>query len=161
MSLNSIFVYHYHSITYEYTGKDIPDESPLEPGVYLVPAFSTMVPIPENIEIPNNKVFKWNSDEQSWVIVDKITNILNNSEPFVLQDPMNLLRIKRNLILSEWDWVIIRSLSGGPALTEEWISYLNNLRNLPSISTPTLTSENTLDESSVVWPNTPHIPGTI
>lgn len=160
------YVYHYHPTSYAYLGKDIADESPLEPGIYLVPAYATLVSAPENENIPNSHFIKWNSISQIWEIVEKPIPIISNNmetikEEIIPADPMELLRIKRNSILAQWDWVTLRAMSGGPPLTDEWIGYLNALRNLPIVSTPTLTVENTLDESSIIWPSTPSIPGTI
>jgi hypothetical protein len=37
-------IYNYHPISKEYTGESIADESPLEEGVYLIPAYATDIP---------------------------------------------------------------------------------------------------------------------
>ncbi|MBA4204601.1 MAG: hypothetical protein C0457_06400 [Polymorphum sp.] len=42
-----MLVYHFHPLTGEYLGFSEADESPLEPGVYLIPAHATDVPPPE------------------------------------------------------------------------------------------------------------------
>lgn len=161
------FTYHYHPETYAYINKDLADESPLEPGIFLVPAYATLQPIPD-ISIPDTHFIKWNLIEQSWNIVEKpiIDNSSQNTNNLetISEEPVNpvdLLRIKRNNILAQWDWVTLRALSGGPPLTDEWIAYLKALRDLPENSNPTLTSMNTLDETSIIWPSTPSIPGTI
>ena len=39
-------IYHFHPTTGEYLGQSLADESPLEPGVFLVPAYATTTPAP-------------------------------------------------------------------------------------------------------------------
>lgn len=39
-------IYHYHPVTHEFTGSSEARESPLEPGVYLIPALATDTPPP-------------------------------------------------------------------------------------------------------------------
>ncbi|WP_457660263.1 hypothetical protein [Sinorhizobium medicae] len=55
-------VYNYHPSTLEYTGSSQADESPLEPGVYLIPAYATETAPPEFIP---GYIFKWAGGE--WV----------------------------------------------------------------------------------------------
>lgn len=42
-------IYHYHPLTFEYVGTGYADESPLEPGVYLVPANTTQATPPPSV----------------------------------------------------------------------------------------------------------------
>ncbi|MFN4124431.1 hypothetical protein [Pannonibacter indicus] len=42
-----MLIYHFHPATAQYLGFSEADESPLEPGVYLIPAHATDVPPPE------------------------------------------------------------------------------------------------------------------
>jgi len=48
-------------------GKTEADESPMEPGVWLIPAGCTLVPPPQ--EIPEGKVPHWNGT--AWALVTK------------------------------------------------------------------------------------------
>jgi len=43
-------IYHYHPDSAAYLGDSTADESPLEPGVFLVPAHATVIPPPEVAE---------------------------------------------------------------------------------------------------------------
>ena len=42
-------IYHYHPATLEYIGPGTADPSPLEPGVWLAPAYATMISPPESV----------------------------------------------------------------------------------------------------------------
>lgn len=62
-------IYNYSQLTNEFLGSADAFESPLEPGVYLVPAFATMVEPPEASE---GEIPVWNSETESWTsFVDK------------------------------------------------------------------------------------------
>lgn len=56
-------VYNYNPITKEYGGESIADESPLEPGVFLIPAAATTVKPPT---IPQGRRAVWINN--SWSI---------------------------------------------------------------------------------------------
>ena len=40
-------VYNYDEVTGKFVGESMADESPLEPGVFHIPAFSTPIPVPD------------------------------------------------------------------------------------------------------------------
>ncbi|MFJ3259835.1 phage tail protein [Pseudomonas sp. NPDC086581] len=60
-----------------YTGQTEADESPLEPGVWLVPARSTLAPIPETW--PDDRWPRFNGIE--W-------DLVNKPEPEAVPDPI-------------------------------------------------------------------------
>lgn len=70
-------------------------------------------------------------------------------------EPMRLLRIERDKRLADSDWVVVRSISTGEALSKEWKKYLQDLRDLPATAKPKLDSAGRLDDSSVDWPVKP------
>lgn len=72
-------------------------------------------------------------------------------------EPMRLLREERNRRLSAVDWVVIKYVSMGTALPEEWATYMQQLRELPSVSNPQLTADGKLDMASVQWPVQPSL----
>ena len=61
-------------------------------------------------------------------------------------EPMKLLRIERDKLLAECDWVVIRAYSTGTSVPTEWATYQQALRDLPA---------NTTDPANPVWPTKP------
>lgn len=57
-------IYHYHPVTGEFLGEGVADESPLEPGAYLVPAQATTTAPPPAM---SGKVRVWRGE---WVFED-------------------------------------------------------------------------------------------
>lgn len=57
-------IYHYHPVTGEFLGEGVADESPLEPGAYLVPAHATTTAPPTAM---SGKVRVWRGE---WVFED-------------------------------------------------------------------------------------------
>ena len=57
-------IYHYHHVTGEFLGEGVADESPLEPGAYLVPAHATTTAPPTAM---SGKVRVWRGE---WVFED-------------------------------------------------------------------------------------------
>ena len=63
------------------------------------------------------------------------------------QIPMNLLRQERDKRLADADWVTLRAYSSGTDVPEEWMTYMQALRDLPSV---------TKDPTNPVWPEPPN-----
>ena len=66
-------------------------------------------------------------------------------------EPMRLLRVERDRLLSETDWTAL----GDVTQSSEMKTYRTNLRDLPASASPKLSSDGTLDMSSVTWPTKP------
>ena len=60
--------------------------------------------------------------------------------------PFESLRIKRNELLKNCDWVTLKCYSKGEPVTDEWKVYMQALRDLPA---------NTTDPENPVWSTPP------
>jgi hypothetical protein len=60
--------------------------------------------------------------------------------------PLKELRQERNRRLTEVDWVTLKAYSTGTPVPEEWVTYMQTLRDLPSV---------TEDPANPVWPVPP------
>ena len=77
--------------------------------------------------------------------IDAEVTRLNNAEP------MRLLRVERDKRLSECDWRASSDLT----LSDDWKTYRQSLRDLPSSASPKLNADGNLDMSSVTFPTEP------
>lgn len=81
-------VYNYHPITNEYIGPSIADESPLEPGVYHIPGFATVVeplqPKDDYAIVFNTESNVWNYIELPPVLVEEVVE-----EPVIENGPLD------------------------------------------------------------------------
>lgn len=66
-------------------------------------------------------------------------------------EPMRLLRAERDRLLSETDWTAL----GDVTQSSDMKSYRTKLRDLPASAKPKLSSDGTLDMSSVTFPTKP------
>lgn len=66
-----------------------------------------------------------------------------------------LLRKKRDQLLVESDVKVLPDIPMTDSKRNEWKTYRQALRDLPATSTPKLTNQEQLDESSVTWPILP------
>jgi len=68
-------------------------------------------------------------------------------------EPLRLLRIQRNQLLQESDWVTIKAYSQGVEVSAEWKTYLQALRDLPTTAEPQLDDQGNL--TNITWPEVP------
>ena len=83
------------------------------------------------------------------------TEINNKITELDSAEAMRLLREVRNQLLSETDWMIVKSTETGVAISNDWKTYRQALRDLPASSTPSLDANYDLDLTSVTWPTEP------
>jgi hypothetical protein len=66
-------------------------------------------------------------------------------------EPMRLLRVERDRLLGETDWTAL----GDVTQSSDMKSYRTKLRDLPASASPKLSSDGSLDMSSVTFPTKP------
>ena len=74
----------------------------------------------------------------------KLTALVND-------EPARLLRVERDKRLKECDWRASSDLT----ISNDWKTYRQALRDLPTSASPKLDSEYNLDLTSVTWPTEP------
>jgi hypothetical protein len=89
------------------------------------------------------------ADPKDWgttwkAVSDKKTELIN-------AEPMRLLRVERNRLLAETDWMANSDVT----LADNWKTYRQQLRDLPASASPKLSSDGSLDMSSVTFPTKP------
>ena len=77
--------------------------------------------------------------------IDSEVTRLTNAEP------MRLLRVERDRLLTACDWRASSDLT----LSTAWKTYRQSLRDLPASASPKLDSDGNLDMSSVTFPTEP------
>jgi len=89
----------------------------------------------------------WENDNEAIARED----IIKKYDELVLNRPMRLLREERNRRLADTDWKDLPSYPGTDQ--EEWRTYRQSLRDLPSNASPELDENGQL--SNVTWPTKP------
>ena len=69
-------------------------------------------------------------------------------------EPMRLLRVERDRLLTACDWRASSDLT----LSDAWKTYRQSLRDLPASASPKLDANGNLDMSSVTFPTEPTYP---
>jgi len=104
-----------------------------------------------------NKQFSWSGEEYSgltWLESDtKPTESEIDAELTRLTnaEPMRLLRVERDKLLTACDWRASSDLT----LSTDWKTYRQSLRDLPASASPKLDANGNLDMSSVTFPTEP------
>lgn len=122
------------------TGSPVPrQESPLEPGFFLLPANST-----ENVPpVFDNTTHVCFYDGTHWVVTE-----IPTPDPIPAMDQ---LRMQRNSLLGKTDW---RMLPDYPGTNQaEWKTYRQDLRD---ITTQTPSLDETGQLAGINWPNPPN-----
>lgn len=115
----------------------------------------------EDIVFTRQDIPNWNEQKCLVVLIDDKEDItlqilrnvqleLNNKEG------LKLLRQLRNQLISDTDYLLMIDYPISVEKMEEWKVYRQALRDLPSISNPTLDERGNLDMNSFVLPEKPN-----
>ena len=94
----------------------------------------------------------WQDSSQTKPTETEITNKITALDAV---EAVRLLRIQRDRLLKECDWVVTKASETGVAETDAWKTYRQALRDLPASASPSLDSDYRLDLTSVTWPTKP------
>ena len=83
------------------------------------------------------------------------TEVMNKAQELYDGEAMRRLRVHRDNLLRDTDWVVTKASETGIAETDAWKTYRQALRDLPASATPKLDSSFKLDLTSVTWPTEP------
>lgn len=96
----------------------------------------------------DNEITYWSDDSITKPTESQITAEMTRLDN---EEPMRLLRIERNILLTACDWRASSDLT----LSDDWKTYRQSLRDLPASASPKLDSNGNLDMSSVTFPTEP------
>ena len=111
-------------------------------------AISALVPN-ASCKIENFQIVEWN-DSRLQPTQEEIDNELNE---LLAKEPWRLLRNKRTDLLYATDYKIKIAEKMGETVSEEWLTYRQQLRDLPANSDPQLDENGQL--TNVNWPIPP------
>ena len=89
------------------------------------------------------------SDPKDWGVT--YAQVAGEKTLLQSREPMRLLRIERDRLLAETDWMGNSDVT----MSSAWTKYRQDLRDLPASSDPKLDSNGALDMSSVKFPTKP------
>ena len=89
------------------------------------------------------------SDPKDWGVT--YAQVAGEKTLLQSREPMRLLRIERDRLLAETDWMGNSDVT----MSSAWTKYRQDLRDLPASSDPKLDSNGALDMSSVTFPTKP------
>lgn len=128
-------------------GPEVADESPLEAGVYHVPANCTAVAPPS--PIPAGHVAKFNPAKRSWV-VEPVVIVVNALPPKTFEELKSIFNSWRKALLGLTDWAILPDTELSDDDQLDAIAYRQALRAMPRTS-----------ESDVTHPQWPTVPACL
>jgi len=89
--------------------------------------------------VDNTKVVTWVQESMSWNVRDKTQEEID----FEIEGQWELIRNQRDRLLSETDFIVLKSYEAGVPVPEEYVIYRQELRDIPQSQT---------DPYNIVWP---------
>ena len=93
----------------------------------------------------------WNTNIVTGTLPTK-TEVTNKAQELYDGEAMRRLRVHRDNLLRDTDWVVTKAAETGVAETTAWKTYRQALRDLPSTTTPELDGPFV---KNVTWPTKP------
>ena len=116
-------IFHYHPETGHFRGIDHADESPLEPGVFLIPANATTQAPPDE---KDGFYRVWRDGR--WVYEEEVAPYDFDNDPVHNQPPNN--RLKRMYLYQEESDPLFFKWQRGEATKEEWLEKIAEIKAL-------------------------------
>lgn len=153
-----MLIYNYSPKNNVYLGSCEADVSPLEPDVYLIPASSTTIAVPDFDEETQECVWNgasWDVREKGYAerIIEEQKKADEEEPPNTPRDIWEELRFWRRAYLQQTDWT---QFNDSPLTDEErqnWATYRQQLRDLPGNLDQNITEE---EYDNLVWPTVPY-----
>lgn len=135
-----MIAYNYHPQTGIYLGQSEADESPLEPGVFLLPAHSTFQTPPDDVD---GKQIVWSGDGWKLQEIPKEPELQPpDPKPITWDD----IRNDRNMRLFMSDWTQLPDVTLSEEQVTAWRTYRQELRDIAiGDGSP----------ADVIWPTAP------
>ena len=126
----TMLVYNYHPDTKVYLSTSEADSNPLEPGSYFLPAWATFIPVIDAVD-GYDRVF--NEEREQWELQLRAPVVVaeGDEKERTIEDKWSELRMKRNMLLAETDWMfIVRDYVMSPETELAWKNYRQALRDI-------------------------------
>jgi len=149
-------IYNYDPETNQYTSAAVADESPLEPGVYLIPAYATEIAPPTAGE---DEAPFWTGT--AWEVKSTIPEPEPEPPAKVWQEDevWERIRMHRDVWLRMCDWTQGADAPISAEKVAEYVTYRTQLRDLPNTLTLAQATEMCEQESTMqshsLWPTKP------
>tara|TARA_R100000995_G_C3473904_1_gene119821 strand:+ start:817 stop:1128 length:312 start_codon:yes stop_codon:yes gene_type:complete len=82
-------------------------------------------------------------------------NARQPTEAQILNEKWQLVRIKRNDLLAQSDWVVTKASDTGVAVSDAWKNYRQALRDVPTQTDAISINANSIVIDNIIWPAVP------